>query len=112
MKIKAIVPDPPRNGSSTYQEIRDYMLRPVYMDGEKKGQRLAKYNYILHDKEGVVVGMYDENDGAPTLRPSFFAQNDVTHWETTNLFLSITVDFKPVWTIPANIAAFILEVYK
>lgn len=115
MKIPAIETNPPRDGAWSYKQIRDFMLRPVYMDGVNKGSRLQKYTYVLHDNDGVIVSMYGKEEACPSLHIEFFAVNDVSHWKPSALYLSIMDEernCKIVWTIPASTAAFILEVYK
>jgi hypothetical protein len=107
--IPSIRLTPPRTGLSSYREIREYMLRPTYLEGDLKGQRLRKYQYVLVDKDRVIKDVLDGE-----FHVHFLSKNGVDHWTISDLYLVIydLEENVSLWTIPASTAAFICEVWK
>jgi hypothetical protein len=85
------------------------MLRPTYLEGPLKGQRLRKYQYVLVDEHTVIKDVLDGD-----FHVHFLSKNGVDHWTTSDLYLVI-YDLEEeisIWTMPASTAAFICEVWK
>lgn len=123
LHIPAITQNPPFSDSYSFAQIREYLLRPVYLNGEKTGERIPVVYVLYNPETGKIV------DHSNDIASKMFKRNNVYITQTTNLMLAVidrselpnpnnvdapenAVQIKPVYSIPANIACFIVDIFR
>ncbi len=109
MNIPSIPTNPPHGSSYTFAEIREWLMCPRYLDGEKKGQRI-RVEYILFDS------LNKRNVARIDVICSFwFKLNNVSIHSTETNYSLLVFDRNAnevIHWIPASIAYFICEIHK
>lgn len=123
LTIPGITYTPPYSDCHSFPQIREYLLQPKYLNGDKTGQRIPVVYALYNPESGHMV------DHSNDITSSMFKRNNVYITANTNLMLAVidrselpnpnnidapenAVQIKPVYSIPANIACFIVDIFR